>query len=82
MANFTGSTFGLVTRIATSPSPHRPLYGLVRDGVHIDAIAVEYDRRAFLDRFLACWPQGSPAHISYFRRIAAGPEYRVATAAG
>ena len=39
MPNFSGSRFGLVSRIATTPSPHRPLYGMARDGVHIDAIA-------------------------------------------
>ena len=36
---------------------------------------------AFLDRFLARWPQGSPAHQSYYRRIAAGPDYQIAQAA-
>ena len=82
MPNFSGSTFGVVTRIATAPSPHRPLYGLYRDGVHIDALAVEYDTGAFLDRFLARWPQGSPANASYFRRISRGPDYAVVAAAG
>jgi hypothetical protein len=82
MPNFAGSRCGAITRIATAPSPHRPLYGLVRDGVHIDAIAVAYDPRAFLERFLARWPRGTSAHTSYFRRIASGPEYGIATAAG
>ncbi len=82
MPNFTGTNFGVITRIATSPSPHRPLYGLQRDGVYIDALAVAYDRRAFLDRFLARWPKGSPAHASYYPRIAAGPDYSIAQAAG
>jgi hypothetical protein len=82
MPNFSGTGCGLITRIATAPSPHRPLYGLVRDGVHVDALAVDYDRRAFLNRFLDRWPEGSPAHASYFRRIVAGPEYGIATAAG
>ena len=82
MPNFAGSSFGVITRIATAPSPHRPLYGLARDGVHVDALAVDYDRRAFLDRFLARWPQGSPAHASYFRRIASGPDHSIRNAAG
>ncbi len=30
---------------------------------------------AFLDRFLKRWPQGSPAHASYYRRIVDGPDY-------
>ena len=49
MPNFSGTRFGLLSRIATTPSPHRPLYGLVRDGVHIDAIPLAYDDDAFLD---------------------------------
>jgi hypothetical protein len=82
MANFSASTYGVMTRIATTPSPHRPLYGLVRDGVHIDAIPVLFNLPAFVRRFLARWPEGSPAHASYFRRITSGPEYAVTTAAG
>jgi hypothetical protein len=81
MPNFAGSHFGVITRIATSPSPHQPIYGLARDGVHIDAIAVEYDHDAFLDRFLTRWPQGSPAHASYYRRIVDGPDYTIGQAA-
>ena len=53
-----------------------------RDGVHIDAVAVDYDHCTFLERFLSRWPQGSSAHASYFRRIVSGPEYAIATAAG
>jgi len=82
MPNFAGSSFGLITRIATVPAPHRPHYGLRRDGVHIDALPLQYDQRAFLDRFLARWPEGSPAHASYFGRIASGPDYAIASAAG
>jgi hypothetical protein len=81
MPNFAGTTFGVMTRIATSPSPHPPLYGLRRDGVYIDAIALHYDQRAFLGRFLARWPQSSPAHSSYYKRIVGGPDYTIAQAA-
>ena len=82
MPNFFGSTFGLGTRIAVSPSPHAPLYGLVRDGVHIDAVPLHYDQGAFLDHFLARWPEGSPTHAPYFQRITSGPDYAVTTASG
>ena len=81
MPNFAGTTFGVITRIATTPAPHRPLYGVARDGVFIDALAVDYDQDAFLDRFLQRWPAGSPAHASYYRRIVAGPDYALAQAA-
>lgn len=81
MANFAGTTFGVVTRIATTPSPHPPLYGLVRDGVYIDALAVNFDLEAFLARFLTRWPPASAAHASYHRRIVAGPAYSIVQAA-
>jgi hypothetical protein len=80
MPNFSASRFGLITRVATTPSPHRPLYGLVRDGVHIDAIPLDYDSEVFLRRFLARWPEGSAAHASYFQRITAGPDHAMAQA--
>lgn len=81
MPNFAGSRFGLISRVATTRSPHQPLYGTVQRGVHIDAIPLAYDPDAFLTRFLARWPQGSPAHASYFSRISGGPDYTLAQAA-
>jgi hypothetical protein len=77
MPNFRDSNFGLMTRIATRPSPHLRLYGSVQGGVHIDAVALEYDNSMFLKGFLDRWPEGSAAHDSYFGRIAAGPNYGV-----
>jgi hypothetical protein len=82
MPNFSGTRFGLVTRIATAASPHAPLYGIERDGVHINAIALPYDHDAFLGRFQKRWPRGTPAHASYHARIMNGPDYRIAQAAG
>jgi len=80
MPNFAGNHAGVITRIATTPSPHAPLYGVVRDGVHIDALAVEYDSEAFIARFTERWPPGSPAYLSYYMRIADGPDYTIAQA--
>jgi hypothetical protein len=80
MPNFVNSRFGLISRIATFPSPHPPLYGIARNGVYIDAIALDYDTPSFLERFLRLWPKGSPAHASHFSRIVAGPEYTIAQA--
>lgn len=81
MPNFSGTQFGVVTRIATRPSPHTALYGLVHDGVYIDALPVRYDQAAWLDAFLASWPPGSPAHVSYFARICDGPDHDLQRAA-
>lgn len=80
MPNFAGTRHGLISRIATTASPHQPIYGLMRDGVHVDALAVAYDHGQFLDRFLARWPAGTPAHSSYAQRIFDGPAYTVGRA--
>ncbi|MDO8877450.1 MAG: hypothetical protein Q8M24_24625 [Pseudolabrys sp.] len=80
MPNFAGNRCGVITRIATTPSPHQPLYGVARDGVRIDALAVEYDTDAFLARFLTRWPPGSAAHSSYYKRIADGADHTIAQA--
>jgi hypothetical protein len=80
MPNFEGTRHGLISRIATTPSPHEAVYGLKREGVHIDALAVGYEHGQFLDRFLARWPAGTPAHLSYARRILEGPAYTIAQA--
>jgi hypothetical protein len=80
MSNFARTSFGLISRIATGPSPHGSVYGVVRDDVFFDAVAVPYDTAAFLARFLGRWPAGSPAHQSYFRRIMEGPDHSAAMA--
>lgn len=80
MPNFFGSRSGLISRIATTPSPHASLYGLDRDGVAIEALPVIYDADAFQARFAERWPEGSPAYISYARRILSGPDYSVVEA--
>jgi hypothetical protein len=82
MPNFSDAAYGVITRIAVNPSPCRPLYSVVRDGVHIDALPVEYDNTIFLGRFLKRWPNGSPAYASYYQRIVNGADYSIAQAAG
>ena len=73
----------LITRIATTPSPHQPLYGLdARRRSHRRAPGACTITRHSCDRFLARWPEGSPAHASYYRRIARGPDYSIARRAG
>jgi predicted phosphodiesterase len=74
MPNFKGSTCGVVTRIALAslPAPRDSLYGAVLGDVRVDAVRVAYDHAAWVARFAANWPEGSPAHASYFDRIAHG----------
>ena len=76
LPNFAGSRFGILTRIGMHASPHEPLYGDVLRGVHVDALAVRYDTEAWQEIFLANWPPGSPAWLSYFKRTADGPAFR------
>ncbi len=81
MANFADTRFGVVTRIGVAPSPHPRLYGGTLGGVHIDALALEFDADRWEREFLANWPPESPAHVSYFARIRHGPAHEPASAA-
>jgi len=90
MANFEGTTCGVITRIATRALPPAleplRLYGL-NDWIGerpcvVDALKVEFDLDAWLRRFDAMWPAGSAAAVSYRRRIVAGPAFAVAHALG
>ncbi len=77
MPNFSGTRYGLLTRISVRPAPIAPVYGICRDGVHVEALPVRYDHGRWLEAFLSDWPPGSPAHDSYYRRISEGPGYGV-----
>jgi hypothetical protein len=81
MPNFRGDAAGLLTRIALRPfhGPERR-FGLQRNGIHLDAIAIEPEREAWRAQFLHQWPEGSDAHLSYWERIAHGPAFEPADA--
>jgi hypothetical protein len=76
MPNFSGERCGVLTRIAVRPA-REALYGACVAGVHVEALAIRYDAAAWQRRFLASWPAGSPAHASYFSRIASGTAHRL-----
>jgi hypothetical protein len=80
MPNFAGDPAGLLTRVASTPyrGPERR-FGVVAaaGAVHVDAIGIDVDARAWRERFCQDWPEGSDAHASYFERIARGPAYEV-----
>jgi hypothetical protein len=81
MPNFSGTRFGVATRISTNPAPSRiALYGARLGALHVDAVRLDYDHDDWLRRFLSMWPAGSPAHDSYCRRIVDGPRYQLAEA--
>ena len=76
MPNFAGTRFGLVTRIAVSPSDgSRRVRAQRHAGVWIEALRVDYDHGRWLRRFERDWPAGSAAHRSYFSRIVEGPRF-------
>lgn len=76
MPNFRDCAFGVITRIATSPARiAAPLYGTRIAGVHVDALPLAYDTVRWEREFVAHWPPGSSAHLSYYSRIASGPDY-------
>ena len=76
MPNFGGTHYGLISRLSNRPTPDGwSQYGRQLGPTFVDAIPVHYDQAAFTARFLADWPTGSPAHISYFSRIINGPAY-------
>ncbi len=76
MPNFRDTRYGLVTRIAGAPSVDA-LYGARLGGMVVEAIPVHYDHEAWMASFDRMWPPGSPASLSYRKRIASGPAYEV-----
>ena len=81
MPNARDTRFGILTRIGTAPSPNARLYGYTLRDVHVDALAIHYDDPVWRECFLNNWPEGSPAWLSYFGRIADGPQYSLEAAA-
>ena len=76
MPNFRDTHFGLATRIASTPSA-QALYGVRLGATLVEAVPVRYDHEAWMARFDRVWPTGSPAALSYRKRIASGPGYAV-----
>src|SRR5882672_6666895 len=76
MPNFRDTRFGLATRIASAPSM-QALYGTRLGKWVVEAVPVRYDDEAWIARFDRLWPAGSPASLSYRKRIASGPDYEV-----
>ena len=77
MPNASDTSFGILTRIATTAARCARLYGEELQGTYIDALAINYDDAAWQERFVQNWPEGSPAWLSYFDRITSGPANRL-----
>jgi hypothetical protein len=75
LPNFRGELAGLLTRIATSPSPHPVLHEVRRGDTFVALLPIAYDTAGWRAQFLSQWPPGSPAWLSYFDRISCGPRF-------
>ena len=80
MPNFKGDLAGLCTRISTLPSPHAVLHETRVSGAYVALVPVRFDAERWRADFLAQWPVGSLAFLSYFQRITAGPGFTPAQA--
>ena len=76
LPNFSGTLFGLATRIALTASDEA-IYRTRAGEAFVEAIPLRYHTDAWERHFLARWPAGSDAHASYHRRIVSGPDYAV-----
>jgi hypothetical protein len=82
LGNFAGTTYGVITRLSSDLQPPADsLYGITIDTLRCDALPVRFDLGRWMDRFLAQWPAGSPAHRSYYTRIIRGTHLQLQQAA-
>jgi hypothetical protein len=82
LGNFTGTGYGVITRLSGDPRPPADsLYGTAVGALRCDAVALRFDLGEWTARFLAQWPPGSPGHRSYFTRLTCGTHLRLPQAA-
>ncbi len=77
MPNFQQTQYGLISHIATTPSPLPKLYGCKIQNLYIDALPVHFDIEKWIKQFQLNWSSGSAADISYFQRIRYGTNYKI-----
>ncbi len=75
MANRQGTTYGLITRIATQASPQKTQFHTQIQGLKVDLLEVDFALKPWENLFLENWPSGSAAHASYYQRIMRGPAF-------
>jgi hypothetical protein len=78
LPNFIGTGFGVITRLSANPQPPADsLYGTTLDGLRCDALPLGFDLAWWTARFMAQWPEGSPAYDRYLERIRGGTQLRL-----
>ena len=75
MPNFSGDLSGLITRVATTPSPHEVVCEVRVGNTYVALLPVRFDAERWQQEFLAQWPAQSSAWISYYPRISQGLNY-------
>ena len=73
MPNFASERSGLLTRIGIRPIDSPVAWEERIGNTHVQIVPIAYDHERWLVRFLSAWPEGSPAHASYYSRIVDGP---------
>ncbi|MEK9720114.1 MAG: hypothetical protein VW257_03505, partial [Quisquiliibacterium sp.] len=73
MGNFSGSRYGLFTRISlpgiSLPPQLTKLYSALIGGSEVAACELEFDAGQWINKFTAQWPEGSEAQLSFWERI-------------
>lgn len=81
MPNFRGDLSGLITRVAMTQSQSEVVCEYRVGDVYLALLPVHFDAPRWQAEFLAQWPRGSAAWVSYFERISQGPAYQPLRAA-
>lgn len=75
MPNYSGTHYGVLTRISTHPAFGETIGGVQIRDVFIDALPIHFDVPHWLHMFDSNWPRDSDAWISYNERIRNGPSH-------
>ena len=72
MGNLRADPRGLITRISRTAPEIEPVAGIVTGELCVELVPVDYDLNAWLAQFDRLWPVGSPASLSYRKRVLGG----------
>lgn len=70
LPNFSGQTYGVVTRLSAAAEPSADaLYGVDLGGLRVEALPVRYDHAGWQREFERLWPEGSAGFTLYAARV-------------
>ena len=76
MANVKDFTYGLITRIAKTPSEDAIVSEKI-DNIYVELVKIDFSIEKFLEWFESVWDDNSPASISYKKRIIHGTSLEI-----